>query len=342
RNSSATQAQLKRNSSATQAQLKRNSSATWRKLALLIAFLFLQQPIFAQTDSVRLALNHIFQHIDKSQIPSQYLYEYGYGFVPEGVLDGIRRDSNAVEMSSWKMAYYSVLSSHVLQNPTLPYLPQVIAQWQNHIRESEPIALPVAHLSYDMLNPESLNLGLFTLQNQQIYDVSNRTQSPYIAKSMTAIAPTRATIEEGEAEFVYRSDFYYTNTGLSITTFEADFQDGAGWQTLVANTPKRIAYTTAGTKRISYRLTFSNGTQKEGHSPLYVKNPVRIDKSYQITAANSEVILIPANPALSIAGGRATVFYSSINRAARRISKPLIIVEGYDLNARAPMIQKEN
>ncbi|MBY0478798.1 MAG: hypothetical protein K2Q24_14220 [Chitinophagaceae bacterium] len=43
---------------------------------MLVIAVLLTSKAFAQTDPVRAELNHIFQHMDKSQIPSSYLDEY--------------------------------------------------------------------------------------------------------------------------------------------------------------------------------------------------------------------------------------------------------------------------
>ena len=47
---------------------------------MLVISVLLTSNAFAQTDPVRAELDHIFQYIDKSQVPSGYLDEYGPQF----------------------------------------------------------------------------------------------------------------------------------------------------------------------------------------------------------------------------------------------------------------------
>lgn len=61
---------------------------------IMIFFFFGQ--LFAQTDPSRDELALIFQYIDKSQIPSGYLDEYGPQVVDKNWLNGILTDSNRI------------------------------------------------------------------------------------------------------------------------------------------------------------------------------------------------------------------------------------------------------
>ncbi len=49
-----------------------------------------------QTDSVRIELGHIFQHIDKTHIPTGYLNEYGPVVVNKKWITGTLSDSNFI------------------------------------------------------------------------------------------------------------------------------------------------------------------------------------------------------------------------------------------------------
>ena len=61
----------------------------------LTAFLLIHFCVFAQTDPVRTEQDLIFQNINKSQIPTGYLNEYGPEVVYKKWLNGILSDSNS-------------------------------------------------------------------------------------------------------------------------------------------------------------------------------------------------------------------------------------------------------
>ncbi|TAD92860.1 MAG: hypothetical protein EAY75_01610 [Bacteroidetes bacterium] len=62
-------------------------------LQLLAACLLLTGPLHAQTTEMRHELNHIFQLMDKSQVPSGYLDEFGVQFVDKTFYNGVLADS---------------------------------------------------------------------------------------------------------------------------------------------------------------------------------------------------------------------------------------------------------
>ncbi len=67
-----------------------------KKIISLLLSLFLFMYSSAQVDTVRVEQDFIFQNIDKSQIPTGYLNEYGPEVVEKKWLTGILNDSNLV------------------------------------------------------------------------------------------------------------------------------------------------------------------------------------------------------------------------------------------------------
>lgn len=59
---------------------------------------------FAQTDPISTQLNSVFANIDKSQVPTGFLQEYGIPFLPLDVFTGVLTDSNKVDVRTWPMA----------------------------------------------------------------------------------------------------------------------------------------------------------------------------------------------------------------------------------------------
>ncbi len=80
------------------------------KLIITItAFLLVNLCAFAQTDPVRTELDLIFQNIDKTQVPTGYLNEYGPEVVYKKWFNGILSDSNFVlDMSVYNFLYNDI------------------------------------------------------------------------------------------------------------------------------------------------------------------------------------------------------------------------------------------
>ena len=70
-----------------------------RKILIFVALLLLNLCGYAQIDPVRTELNSIFQNINKTQIPTGYLNEYGPEVVNKKWLTGALSDSNFLPLS---------------------------------------------------------------------------------------------------------------------------------------------------------------------------------------------------------------------------------------------------
>ena len=83
------------------------------KKCLICTFIFLSSVVFAQTDALRDKLNLVFSNINKSQIPTGFLEEYGVHLVPLDVWNGVLTDSNKVNIYAWRQVYATLQSSRI-------------------------------------------------------------------------------------------------------------------------------------------------------------------------------------------------------------------------------------
>ena len=75
-------------------------------IVTITALLVVNLCAFAQADPVRTELTYIFQNIDKTQIPTGYLNEYGPEVVYKKWINGILSDSNlVVDMNTYNFLY---------------------------------------------------------------------------------------------------------------------------------------------------------------------------------------------------------------------------------------------
>ncbi len=66
----------------------------------------------AQVDSLRTTLDNIFLHVDKSQVPTGFLDEYGAQFANLKTYNGILTDSNIVNAMAWHNRFYKIQGLH--------------------------------------------------------------------------------------------------------------------------------------------------------------------------------------------------------------------------------------
>ena len=77
------------------------------------------------TSTTQKLLQYIFQNIDKTQISSVFLEEYGCPMLPMATFNGTLTDSNRIDMNLWRTLYFQLQTGYVgsSANP----LPSVIA-----------------------------------------------------------------------------------------------------------------------------------------------------------------------------------------------------------------------
>ncbi|MCW3073457.1 MAG: Por secretion system C-terminal sorting protein [Flaviaesturariibacter sp.] len=77
---------------------------------LLLSALF----SFAQTDPLRQKLDSVFQHVNKSLIPTDYLKEYGAELTPLHRFNGALTDSNLVSnLDAFRLAYTDLATAKI-------------------------------------------------------------------------------------------------------------------------------------------------------------------------------------------------------------------------------------
>lgn len=155
-----------------------------RYLYLLLVSALLSAPLTSHaqlsgSDSLRQRLNAIFAPLDKSQVPTRYLQEYGVRLLSLRPFDGTLTDSSRTTLEAWHYLRTTLRSARVLGTDTLPDVPAVNARLRAATASGGgAIPLVVQYLPYASIRPDALQLNLLQVQNNQVYDVPGRSQSP--------------------------------------------------------------------------------------------------------------------------------------------------------------------
>jgi len=130
-------------------------------------------------DSFANRINYIFQYVDKNQISTGLLSDYGIDFLNLNNYTGQQlHDSNYVGNNEWISIYASVYSSQVRLVNSLPPPDSVASKFNNYNLPSETTGLAILYYDYNSCRDDALSAGLVSIENDQIFDVPNRTQSP--------------------------------------------------------------------------------------------------------------------------------------------------------------------
>ena len=281
-------------------------------------------------------IKSIFQHVDKTPVTTGILLDVGIDFSNLNNFDGsILADSNLVSLKEWRGIYGSLLTSQFSNSVSFTSFPSFNTSLNALVNDELATPFVYLHYNYQELRTDAISAGLMYESGDQLYDVLNRTQSPYLTKTAFAIAPQKEyfTAPGGYVNFTIPSSLMFGNTGKTISTLKIDLGDGIGLQTRSVNSPFSATYTTTGYKTITYQVSFTDNSTLISHSRIYVEvSPVEetpgggsISSAYHARTGHTITINTP--------DGVKKAFLQimlSNNHTNDDIIKPLIVVEGID------------
>jgi len=289
-------------------------------------------PPVAQSDALRNKLDAVFQHVDKSQIPTGFLAEYGYPFIPLDLFNNTLTDSSRTNLQAYRYAFATFYSARVLNPNTLPTLDTVNARIATAAQTYSAIPIAMLRADYATLRADALTANLLRVQDEQLYDVAGRTQSPYLQKTAFLAAPARSYSETGSVALVFSQSIYVQNNSKLVSHLKVNFGDGRGFVQTSWGIPLAASYPTKGTKRIQVQLTYADGEVLTSHFDLEVLKPACSNCRYGDFVWP---VTIPA-VAGTHSGGVAYIRYGGNHT---QLVKPLIVAEGFDASRIAPELQ---
>ncbi len=226
-----------------------------KRILLLVAIVVIGLQSIAQPDPLRLKLDSIFQFIDKAQVPTGYLKEYGAELMPIHCFNGLLTDSNAVaDIDAFRATYTDISTSKKqVQLEAMTNLTVINTQISSFVNDA---ATPIALLygNYASMRNDALSQNLFTVSNQRIFDVAGRSQSPYTTNTLFAAASIKKEFTN-TVIFTYNPSLYYTNTNITINTLWVDFKDGQGYKIIpISGTVSKTYTDSSSTKLIDFKV----------------------------------------------------------------------------------------
>ncbi|GAA3938387.1 T9SS type A sorting domain-containing protein [Hymenobacter algoricola] len=287
---------------------------------------------------------YVLAPLDKSQIPTGFLSDYAIPLVPLDVFNGTLTDSSRTTPNGFRALYGTAYTANIYGTNPLPTLQTLNSRVSAAVATAgTTIPLMVQRIGYAAIRADAFSANLLSLQNGQAYDVPGRTASPYEQRVVFAAAPATNYSASGTVSFVFQQDLFIQSAGASPSTLGVDFGDGRGYVTTTFGQPVAASYATAGTKRIKvragYRLStfFKTTIYYESHFDMEVAqaNVACTNCRYTTPVPN---VNFPAVPGVH-SGATVSIRYGGNHT---QLTKPLIVVEGYDKHHVAPSIQKEN
>ena len=122
----------------------------------LFLFIIFSANLLAQ-NPYQTKINSVFQNVDKSQVPTKFLMDFGVPFVPLNAFNGTLVDSVKTDITMWRMAYASYLTSHVDASSISVPLLRIMNQKINATDSiNNAISVPLLFVNYNDLRPDAL------------------------------------------------------------------------------------------------------------------------------------------------------------------------------------------
>ena len=300
-----------------------------------------QAPITAFADSI----NRVFQAFDKSpgRIPSGILEEYSLQFIDHQPFTGTNGSTtdNQLDINRWRAIYGDLqgarINSASASMLTLAAVNLALDRYATDVY----VELPILHFTYHSIRTDALSSGRLRSVNNRLYDVAG--QNPYQLNTTFAIAASSAALPSASASFVLRPDLFWTNTGRTVASLQADLGTGSGFMAMSWNVPQPVSYASAGTKDVRVRVTYTDGSTFESHLRVLAPTPRPMARyagsdanvtSFSLTADGTYTYNSrPASALISIEyGGR-----NKTNPNPTVLYKPLIILKGFDISGILPI-----
>jgi Secretion system C-terminal sorting domain len=171
---------------------------------------------------------------------------------------------------------------------------------------------------------------LVRVQNGALYDVPNRTQSPFRRDTLFIAAPVTANFFSATIPFTIPADKVITDLGIS--QLSVNWDNGNGFQNYAIGQTVNIEYATNGVHTIQLRWADAAGRILQTQFEISVQASFSImaraactDPTYNSTCSQVEQIVLPNQST----GATVTTFFACPDGQLRR---PLFILDGIDFN----------
>jgi pimeloyl-ACP methyl ester carboxylesterase len=289
----------------------------------------------ADSAAVHQKIDSIFINLDKTKMPTGFLFERVISNF-SGMENYSGHTDSIINETQWLQMYFELKHFAEFSPSALPSINDVINSGKAQ-NETGKIPVGFINMNINRIKPFALDSGLLYMQNEQLFENSNNTQSPYDSMRVFAVFPLGPIEAQKGAEFRIDSSFYFSNTSEYPNIIEIDFDDGFGFRTLTFGDAINITYPDTGSIIITTRVIYTADT-------LYSRTAVVIGGiiplQANIAAAAAEPccddfdagVYFPPDEIIYLNGGRAYIKYGGGN-SDKKMRKPFIFVEGIDFNS---------
>jgi hypothetical protein len=177
------------------------------------------------TSTIDKLIKYILQPLDKSQIPTSLLAEYGIPMLDLPTFNGILTDSNKVDINIFRTLAFQMQTNYCgTATSPVPAIATVNNSIASFIHDTLPVPIPIYLSNYNSVKADAFinNLLSYNSSANQVQDVSGRSQSPYQVNYLFAATPVINLTKTGTAQFICNNSMLWNNTGKTISQIQID------------------------------------------------------------------------------------------------------------------------
>lgn len=271
---------------------------------------------------VRDYLDKMFENLDKSKVPTGFLYDYAVNTVELEEYDGMKlNDNNYVDLFTW-MDIMKSLRSSCVKDLNIKDEAEIISENSTDSDMSTNVVL-LAY-KYNFISEDALSANKIVYEGGKVYDVYHDGEwvNPYGERYLLAFAPLNATCHVGTYTFKFPSSAIFTNSSFS---FMFDAGDGSGYHEQDSSGEFIVSYKESGIHVLKIRIICNDGQVLEAHSIINVVLP-----DNELQDENKQVFYVPDAVHEIYAGDVSAKLSIHYAPGRNTIERPYIVVEGFD------------
>src|SRR5215210_967901 len=274
----------------------------------------------------------VFKNLNKSYITTGILYDRVYPSAMLHVFNTVYFDTTNVV--HFQQAYYELYNAKY--NKTSLVKPDIVDKRIKAITIKGKVPIGIINFRFNQIDTNSIVSSLLENRNGIFYDVPNRTRSPYWKKQVSIISPLIDSIEGLQVNFQTSPGLYLQNTGHTITSLKADFNNGWGLINIGLNNSMSINYSTLGQKIIKFIIKYQDNTQATTYAYLKLVKSKNFALRALASTCDRDDTITASIPFTDYENntfkgkGNIHYYFSTSTPCNGRVKKPIIILDGFD------------
>ena len=266
-----------------------------------------------------------FQQLERQRVPHGILQNYALGLSELTLYDGVLRDTNSMDIQVFSDLFRELQSAriHPSSEENFVSMEAYAKRWNNYRKEfnsvtndETTIVLGGLLYKYSIITQDALSEGRITFEGNQFRDVYRNGvwQNPYKENVAVAISTPVHTVPTESFNVVFPRDMFLGNDVENIESIKIDFGNGLGSKNIVFNEPIQVSgYTAPGKYIWKAEIKMNDGRRRWID---IIIEAIEREKKYNVRIANGNY--------------GATLRIDYLDDDDTRITKPLIVAEGFD------------